>query len=693
MSWLDQIGWDPQVAPWLIAALGALLVAAALLAGASRLRSAALRLLAAGAVVLALLNPQRVEEEREPLPDTLVVIRDGSESTTVGTRGDRLGALDAELAQAVADDPTLEAVAYELQSSSLPGQDGTRLLPTLSEALGEVPPSRLAGVVVLTDGQIHDAPDDPAGLLPDGTPLHVVVPEAGTERDRRMNVTVAPTYGLVDEEAEFTFRIEEPGGSGTAVVELRINGELQARQPVQVNEDASFSAPIDRRGRNTVELRVADLPGELTTRNNVFVSEISGIRDRLRVLLLTGSPHSGGRAWRNLLKSDPAVDLVHFTILTNPTAQRTNAPASELSLIEFPTRQLFEESLDEFDLIIFDQYTRRRQSARGRTRALIRPNQLQNIARYVEGGGALLVAAGPGFAGPDSLYRTPLAAVLPAIPTGEIAEDGFRPRINAEGRLHPITRPIASGSEDWGRWFRIVDTNVVAGNVLMEGPQAEPLLVIDRVGDGRVAVLASDQAWLWAKGYEGGGPYSALFRNVAHWLMGEPDLSAERLTARSDGGTLLVERTTLETDPAPVTVTGPDGTQTRVELTREAEGIYRASVPASGPGAYRLDSGETSDIAAIGALNPREFSDLATTLDPLTPFAELTGGLIAQTDALPAIRRVRAGADTSGGNWMGLVANGEYEVRDSRRADLLPPWAYLVFAGLCLGLAWRREGT
>ena len=688
------VGFDPQISAGWLWALAGLLLLAAVLAGVSRLKSAILRLLAAGAVLLALLNPQRVEEDREPLADTVLVIRDRTESTTVGDRADRMEALNAALDAEVQADLLLEAVAIDMRQSNLPGQDGTRLLNVLSEGLGEVPASRLAGVVLITDGQIHDIADVPEGILPDGIPLHTLVPEGGAERDRRMNVLIAPTYGLVEETADFTFRVEDEGSTGEAMVELRINGELRARQPVTLNEEASFTTPITRRGRNTVELRVEALDGELTTRNNVHISEISGIRDRMRVLLITGNPHSGGRAWRNLLKSDPAVDLVQFTILTDPfTQSQFHRNSSELSLIEFPTQQLFEESLDEFDLVIFDQYQRRTANVRGSSRPLIWPNQLQNIATYVEAGGALLVAAGPGYSTPDSLYRTPLAAVLPAIPTGEITEEAFRPRLNTEGSLHPITDDFVSQDKLWGRWFRVIDTNVVSGNVLMEGPNAEPLLVIDKVGDGRVAILNSDQSWLWARGFDGGGPYSDIFRKLAHWLMGEPDLEAERLSARADGDTLMVERRTLSNAPEDVVVTAPDGTQQTVDLTREAEGIWRGTARGAGPGAYRLDSGDTSDVTAIGALNPKEYSDLTATTKIADLLAEATGGIAAQGDALPAVRRVSRGEATSGDGWMGLVAHERYEVRESRRADLLPGWIYLLFAGLSLALAWRREST
>ena len=690
---MEGFATDPLLPLGWVVAIGVALLVAAVMAGLSRLRSGLLRGLAGLGVIAALLNPQRTEEEREPLPDTLLVIHDRSESTQAGDRERQLEALRLGLAETVAEDESLDTVLVDLSTSTLPGQDGTRLLPALREGLGEVPANRLAGVVVLTDGQIHDIPETASRLLPEDIPLHVIVPPSNGERDRRMNVVISPTYGLVDEDAEFRFSIDDTGQTGTAIVELRINGEPITRESVPLNEELGFPVRIDRRGRNTVELRVEGVPGELTLRNNVHISEISGIRDRLRVLLITGAPHSGGRAWRNLLKSDPAVDLVQFTILTNPYTQDVRAGTSELSLIQFPTRQLFEETLDEFDLIIFDQYQRRSLDGRGRTDPLIAPYQMQNIANWVEQGGALLVAAGPGYATEDSLYRTPLSAVLPARPTGEVTETGFRPRLNSEGRLHPITSSFEGRDAEWGRWFRIIDTDVVGGNVLMEGPSAEPLLIIDRVEEGRVAVIASDQAWLWAKGFEGGGPYSAVFRRLGHWLMGEPDLEAERLTAQSDGETLLIERRTLEDDPGPVTVTAPDGTSTTVQLQREGEGIYRGTARSNGPGAYRLDAKGVSDVAAVGALNPWEYADLRVDAETISPLAEANSGRVYQSDTVPPVRRVEPGDATSGEDWMGLVAHGRYEIRDSRRADLLPGWVYFLFAGLCLALAWRREST
>jgi uncharacterized membrane protein len=692
---LTSFAFDPLI-PWpLIALFGSAALIAAFFAGAGRLGSMFLRTLAAFILIAALANPQDVEESRNPLRDVVLVLTDGSESTSLGERTQMSAAASRALEEKLGADNNLDIITARIPVDN----DGTRLTSTLIEALGNVPTSRLAGVIAITDGQVHDLPEAPQALLPDGVPFHALVIGDPERRDRRIRTALAPRYGLVGEQAEFEVLVEDPGHEGErATILIKLNGEIKAKFPATIGNRIAIPLTIERRGVNTVELEVEAAPGELTLKNNVFISEISGIRDRLQVLLVTGEPHMGGRAWRNLLKSDPAIDLVQFTILTNPRVKNTRAGSPELSLIAFPTDQLFNEELEEFDLIIFDQFRRRGTSRRrGRSSPLLRPIYLQNIAQYVENGGALLVATGPPFATNASLFRSPLAAVLPARPTGKTFNESYRAQLNEKGRRHPITAGFAGKEADnWGPWYRIIESNVVSGDVLMEGPSAEPLLVIDRVGDGRVAMLMSDQAWLWAKGFQGGGPYSEMFRRLSHWLMGEPDLAAERLSARAEGGKIEIERRGLSETAGPVTVQKPDGSRETVELKPAGEGRFTGFVEAAGQGAYRLSGDQLSTVTAIGALNPTEYADLMPSTDILSPLTSSTGGLIKMTGDgtdIPTLRRVKKGAKTSGENWMGLIAHDAYTVEASRRTPLAPSWLYALLAALALGWAWRREGA
>ncbi len=694
MDHLPPIAFDPLISLPIIGLLSAVAILMSLSALRSHISSCVLRLLATGFIILALLNPQIVDENKDPLNDEVLILTDRSESTQLGGRAERLQAIETALVQKLSQLDQLEITREAIPQS----EDGTRLISKLVESLGSLPQSRLAGVIVITDGQIHDIPDNVDAVLPAGVPLHAFVLEDNTNRDRRIRAKLAPQYGLVGEQADYVIQVDDPGHEGEqTIIAIRLNGTLIARFPVVIGEEVTLPVTIERRGNNTVELTVTAVENELTLKNNVFVSEISGIRDRMRVLLVTGAPHRGGRAWRNLLKSDPSVDLVQFTILTNPGTKNPQAGPNELSLIAFPTRQLFEEKLDEFDLIIFDQFARRSSPGRsGRSRPILPPYYIQNIADYVENGGALLIATGPAFAKEQSLYRSPLASILPARPTGDITTFAYRPELTDKGRRHPVTRSFdPTAQTQWGPWYRIIDSDVISGHVLMQGPGSEPLLILERIGDGRIGMLLSDQAWLWARGYQGGGPYSELFRRVSHWLLGEPDLDAEKLKAIAQGDDILIDRLSLSDNPQTVTVKKPDGTTETVTLERIADGHYQGRSKAAGQGAYRLKSGDVSTITAIGTLNPKEYADLAPTLAHISPLSETTNGLVAYVNSetdIPDIRRIKPTQTPSGAGWAGLVAHNDYVTRSSLRKPLAPGLLYFLFAIGCLGWAWRVDG-
>ena len=226
--------------------------------------------------------------------------------------------------------------------------------------------------------------------------------------------------------------------SRSALAELGGSTLPSSRRLRRIAEDPHGVASSAAAARVVVEAAAG--PQEITLANNRAAFTLAGVRDRLRVLLVSGEPHPGERAWRNLLKSDPAIDLVHFTILRPiEKAQNDNALESELALIEFPQDELFIEKLTEFDLVIFDRFT---------DRGVLNPFHFDNLARYVEGGGAVLVASGPEFAGPYSIAgQRNFSFVLPAAPQGDAIEAPFRPRISETGERHPVTAQLPERDE------------------------------------------------------------------------------------------------------------------------------------------------------------------------------------------------------------------------------------------------------
>jgi hypothetical protein len=690
------IAFSPLVSWWAVAALGAAAVLILALGLWRRARGVVWRGLAVAILLAILVNPALVEEKRTPQRDIAVIVVDDSPSQQIGDRAAASEAALKALTDRMAHEPDLDVrVVHAGAPPAGGGDEGSRLFTALNHALSDVPRQRLAGVVMITDGEVHDVPagDPKIAAAQLSAPLHVLLSGHPDEGDRRLIVKEAPSFGLVGKDVPMTIRVEDlpeakDAGETYAKLTWRKDGGPPHEMMVPVGRDVPLTLPIDHGGPNIVELEVEAGPQELTLVNNRAAVVINGVRDRLRVLLVTGEPHAGERVWRNILKSDPSVDLVHFTILRPPEKQ-DGTPIKELSLIAFPTRELFDVKLDEFDLIIFDRYSRR---------GVIPQAYIQNVVNYVKKGGAFLEATGPSFGTPMSLFRTPLGDILPTEPTGNVDEEGFKPALTAQGWRHPVTADLPDagepgGTPSWGRWFRQIEAHVHRGTTLMTGDKDQPLLVLDRIGQGRVAQLLSDQMWLWARGFEGGGPQAELLRRLAYWLMKEPDLEENDLRATIEGDRLNVTRQSLEPDDKPVTVTAPDGATSTLTLTPEHGGRSTGTLVVNQMGLYRVTDGTRTALAAAGPLNPIEFADVRATPEKLQPLSTATGGGVFWiANGVPDVRRVAAGRLTAGMDWMGFRQNADYVVTGFSETPLLPGIAALLFAVGTLIAAWRREG-
>ena len=682
------VDFAPHVPLWLLWSVGGAALLVTLYAFLQRARGAWARGLAFVVVLLALANPLIVHETREPLSDVVALVIDKSQSMGVNTRAADAARAAAEIRKALGREKNLEVREAEVVTRTTGDDNGTQAFAAISQALADVPPERVAGAILLTDGEVHDAPEPRKVSL--HAPLQAIIVGKRNERDRKLTVVSAARYAIVGQPAIITVRVDDFGAEakGSATVQLRVDGADKGVRQVPPGKDTPVPVLVGHGGENVVEIEAVPGPSELTLENNRAVATISGVRDRLRVMLVSGEPHAGERVWRNLLKADPSVDLVHFTILRPPDKQDAT-PIDELSLIAFPTRQLFDEKLASFDLVIFDRYSER---------GILPLAYYENLASYVENGGALLVSAGPEYAQEMSIYRTPLAAVLPAQPTGEVVQQGYKPTVTQTGFAHPVTRDLPGGNEGnkpptWGRWFRLIGAEKVSGETVMSGPGDKPLLVLDHVGKGRVAELLSDQPWLWARGFEGGGPQAELLRRLAHWLMKEPELEEERLSANIADGKIVVERRSMAQDVAPVSLTLPSGKKSQLTLKKVEPGVWRAAADADELGLYRLTDGKLTAVAAAGPLNPKEVADMRATDAILDAPLQATGGSVHWlVDGLPGIRRVTPNSRTFGSDWIGLRANGAYRVTSVEQQALFPPWLALVLLLGAVLFAWRMEG-
>ncbi|WP_454655906.1 hypothetical protein [Bosea beijingensis] len=673
--------WSVSLAPMVpLPLLIGLAVLAALAAGAAIVlagRSAILRALALVVLTTALADPSLVFEDREPVKDVVSVVVDRSASNRLADRAAQTDAAVAEIERQLRGIPNVEPRIVELRDAQ-GTNDGTRLFEALSSSLADVPSERVAGAIAITDGLAHDAPPN-AETLGLRAPLHIQTTGRNAEIDRRIVLVDSPRFGIVGKDQIIRLRVVDKGGPGRAGLTIRRDGEIVARREVATGQTVQVPVRIDRGGPNVVEIEAQPIDNELTLANNRAVITIEGVRDKLRVLLVSGEPHPGERTWRNLLKADANVDLVHFTILRPPEKQ-DGTPINELSLIAFPTRELFQVKIKEFDLIIFDRYA---------NQSILPLLYFENIVRYVRDGGALLVAAGPEYAGSQTLARTPLGQILPALPDGSVIDEAYRAQVSEPGKRHPVTRDLP-GSEvsppRWGEWLRMVGAQARAGGApVMTGPGDRPLLMLAREQKGRVALFLSDHAWLWARGFRDGGPYLDLLRRLSHWLMKEPELEEEALRATVRGATVEVERQTLRDNPGPITITGPDGQSRTVTLEAGRPGLFTARIPTSDLGLYRLTSDNLTAFASVGPENPRELMEVVSDPGALQTLAQATGGSSRRIGResgsavnVPRIVPVRSGSQFAGNDWIGLRISDSGIVRGVRISPL--------FIGL-LGLA------
>ncbi|MCX2725836.1 hypothetical protein [Roseibium salinum] len=690
MVW--SLSFAPLLPLWaLYTGLGIALVLSILAAFLS-LRGWLLRALSMALLLLALANPAVEREDREPLSSIVALVVDKSQSQRLRDRE----ATTDQTAEAIQERiEALEGFEVRVMEGRNTGSgDGTELFQTLTNGLADVPPERVGGAIIISDGQIHDTPNN-AGSLGFDAPVHGLITGTADERDRRIVLDKAPRFGLVGSEQTVSLTVVDQGratGPGDQVrLTVKRDGNVVTERTARTGEKIDIPVEINHGGDNIFEFEAEPLQDELTTLNNRAVVTIDGIRENLRVLLVSGSPHAGERTWRNLLKSDASVDLVHFTILRPPEKQ-DGTPINELSLIAFPTRELFSVKIDQFDLIIFDRYVRR---------GVLPMLYFDNIARYVREGGAVLLAGGPDYAESGSLYRTPLAPILPARPTGTVLEQPYHARLAELGERHPVTRGLPGAEQDppaWSRWFRLVDTELDAGQTLMSGPSDAPLLVLNREGEGRVAMLLSDHVWLWARGYEGGGPHVPLLRRLAHWLMQEPDLEEEALNVSLRGTDLVIERQTLGDSVGDITVVAPTGDRRQVPVKEEEPGLWRGSLKPNETGLYSVTDGEMNALIHVGPQNPREYTDVLSTTEVLSPISEATGASsrrlrdVGGDLSLPRVVSMRQSASYAGNGWIGLKETGASVLNGVDRYPLIIGFLGLALLLGALSLTWYREG-
>ena len=631
-------------------------------------------------ILLSIANPTIVSENRENIPDTVALILDLSPSQNINDR--------KTLAQ-----NTYNSIKTELEKinnldirlKTINGKKGSKLFDPLVSMVGDISTDRIAGAIIITDGQIEDAPS----ILDNynfKAPINIMLTGEKEEKDRRLIIESSPRFGIVGEEIKIDIKVEDIStNTPNALVTINMNDDIEQSRSIPIGEVVTITMPLERAGITSLNIEVEPGKEELTLQNNKSVVEINAIRERLKVMLVSGEPNMGLRSWRNLLNSDPSVDLVHFTILRPPNKQDLT-PVGELSLIPFPSRELFQANLNDFDLIIFDQY---------HLRGILPQFYLKNVVEYVVNGGALLDASGPTYAGPYSLSLSPLQNILPTEPIGDVIVQEFIPIMTQDGERHPVTANLKDNmNSNWGPWYRMVEGLTIAGDVLLEGPEARPLLVLNRVGQGRVAQILSDQSWVWTKSGVNKGPQADLLRRLVHWLMKEPELEENELSARIDNDTILITKNSLTLDKKPIISTSPDNIKEEIILEDIGKGKQIGKILSPQEGTWKFSSGNSKISLIVGNSNSSEYLDVRTTDSIVKPLVNYTSGSIHWVNNkknIPQIKQIQKNKLTNNSKNIQLLKNEKYFVKSLQQSSLTPWYFVLIFSLILLFLSWYRE--
>lgn len=647
------------------------------------------RVIALTALILTLLSTSILSTTTHKKDGIVLVVADQSYSNTIDGRTAQTQNALAQITQKLDKQSGIDYKVINAPDAQDKFSE-TNLFKAIDKELSNIPPKQRSGVVIISDGNIHDIPDlSTAQLREKYGPIHHIITGKANEKDRRLEIKKSPLYGLKGSEAQIDFVVYDTVTPSNTPVQVTIttpNGEKE-QISARIGKKESVYIPIEHAGVNPVEIYVEPLKDEISLANNRRAVLIQGVRDKLNVLLVSGAPHEGGRYWRSLLTSDAAIELIHFTILRDIDS-RDNTPRNEMALIPFPHQQLFHKQLDNFDLIIFDRY---------RNQGILQDKTYKNIAEYVRGGGALLVASGPEYLSDKSVYRTPLKDILLASPDNDLYETAFKPQRTPRGKTHPITRAIADGQfdgENWANWLRQIKVNPGNEKILLSGHNEQPLLLIGEKDDGRVIQLTSDQIWLWAREYKQGGPYIDLMRKMIHWLLKEPSLEEGQIELSIQGETIRVKRYTAPENET-ITYTAPSGEMKPLSLQKSPDGLYRGSIVADEQGLYSVQAGDNSAYIIYGAYDTIEQTKLIRAKDTTQNITRNTGGTYFEVDKSEGISTKMLPPSFNkkyyGLNTIGFRESQYAETLKVNFAPLLPNWVYFLLCGLFILYAWHRE--
>lgn len=567
----------------------------------------------------------------------------------------------------------------------------TRLLKIFYEEINKYPTKKISTAFFLTDGQIHDLKESSIVDKID-IPIYYILPNVKNLNDQKLEVTYAPDYAYVGESVKIKVVANDYTENKKGYLKLDIFDPEQNLKEINLekNVEETINFKINKIGENIFYLRIKPNSDDLSNSNNFKIVKINAIRKRLRVLLVSGEPYMGTRVWRNFLKSDPTVELVHMTVL-RPPEKNDNTKISELSLIPFPVKELFEEKLKNFNLIIFDNF---------RGRNILTPLYYENLIGFVEKGGAILEITGPSYNSRNSLFRTQVGKILPGAPTGKSLRGEFKPELTELGKKHPITKSIFKNLKNYGSWYEMNDVLIdnKETSVLLKGLKDKPLLSIKKIDKGRISQIYSHNIWIWKNNILNPGPYRELIKNLAHWLMKEPELEEDELKVSIKGKKVFIKKTIFKENDiknSSVFIYGPQNNKEKLILNKKSENTFSNTYEIKKEGIYLVMDNSQVQLVETNNYSIHELENLDINYDFLdaTQPISLISKVIKTSNGTDIKYRVVEDytVDKLSTDKVLLPKNLSYQVNEIIENKLFNVPLFLVFIIGLFFASWKRE--
>ncbi len=639
-----------------------------------------------------ILNPQINKKNAEYHKDIVIVVSDMTQSIIETRKAKEVELISKDLSRQLKEIGNIEQINIKLENYkkielSNAKEIETSLFREVNNVINNLNIERLSGIIIITDGQIHDFHN--YNKLLSKTPIHYILVGNKNEKDRILKTTNIPKYAVLGKKYEIFVNIKDNTEKKNLKTDFYLNEQLIDTKYLFPNKNYEIPLPTLSIGKNILEIRTEETDIEISKLNNYQIHEINGIQDKLKVMLISGEPNMGLRNLRNILNSDPNIELLHFTILRPPT-KRDLTPVKELSLIPFPTQELFDADISKFNLIIFDQYG---------LQGILPPKYLDNISKFVVSGGALLDIVGRKYLTKDSLINSPIKQILPTIPLKNISNKRFRPELTKVGKRHPITNKLKNNYKEksWGEWTNYTRSQLNSGKALLHY-ENDPLLALDNVGKGRVVQILSSDSWIWQKSLNDKGPLIELIRNIIQWLLKNPKLEENFINLNKDNNLIKIKLNSISSGDINAKIVTPSKEALKLKLIDKGNGIFEGEFKSLERGKFQITWKDKTKYFIINDMNNKEVEEITATDYKIKSYTEKNNtftknfNIFWKDRSTPKILRIYNNKILGGKNWIGVVEKNVPKISENSKQKLLNWYIIFMLLIFLIFISWYKEG-